>query len=153
MAEGRKLTIAKDNKFPTLTEDEEGSWEGNFIFIQAADTQFGLIDQAKTGSLKTNVQDDEIALTKIAIEKANQLVPRPRFFIVCGDLVNAFPSARYRDDQVKTFKDLFAQLHSDVPLVCVCGNHDVGDTPTRESVVEYRNNFGDDYFTFWKGGK
>lgn len=101
MAEGRKLTIAKDNKFPTLTEDEEGSWEGNFIFIQAADTQFGLIDQAKTGSLKTNVWDDEIALTKIAIEKANQLVPRPRFFIVCGDLVNAFPSARYRDDQVK----------------------------------------------------
>ena len=152
MAHGRKFTFAKNNEFPSLAKDKEGFWEKEFIFIQAADTQFGLIDQDKTGSLETNIWDKEVALTKIAIEKANQLVPRPQFFIVCGDLVNAYPSARYRDDQVKTFKELFTQLHSDIPLICVCGNHDVGDTPTRENVEEYRNNFGDDYFTFWKGG-
>jgi serine/threonine-protein phosphatase CPPED1 len=35
--------------------------------------------------------EKEIALTKLAIEKANAMQPKPRFFIICGDLVDAYP--------------------------------------------------------------
>ncbi|KAK8787298.1 hypothetical protein V5799_022925 [Amblyomma americanum] len=43
-------------------------------------------------------------------------------------------------------------MSSDVPLVCICGNHDIGNQPTVASVAGYRASFGDDYFTFWCGG-
>ena len=39
-----------------------------------------------------------------------------------------------------------------IPLVCVCGNHDVGDQPTRKSIQRYIEHFGDDYFDFYCGG-
>jgi len=32
------------------------------------------------------------------------------------------------------------------------GNHDVGQNPTAELVREYRERFGDDYYSFWAGG-
>ena len=35
--------------------------------------------------------DAEIELTKKAIAAANKLQPKPRFFIVCGDLVDGLP--------------------------------------------------------------
>ena len=34
----------------------------------------------------------------------------------------------------------------------MCGNHDIGNTPTVESVQNFRDKFGDDYFAFWAGG-
>ena len=45
-----------------------------------------------------------------------------------------------------------SELDPDIPAICVCGNHDIGNTPTRESVKHYVDKFGDDYFTFWVGG-
>lgn len=36
--------------------------------------------------------------------------------------------------------------------MCLCGNHDVGNRPTRETIQQYKNTFGDDYFAFWAGG-
>ena len=36
--------------------------------------------------------------------------------------------------------------------VCVCGNHDVGNRPTKDTIENYKNTFGDDYFSFWFGG-
>ena len=38
-----------------------------------------------------------------------------------------------------------AQVDESIPLVCVCGNHDVGNTPTRATVALFRSRFGDDY--------
>lgn len=35
--------------------------------------------------------DAEIELTQQAIAAANRMQPRPRFFIVCGDLVDGLP--------------------------------------------------------------
>ena len=54
--------------------------------------------------------------------------PKPAFFIVCGDLVDAFPDKwpEIRTAQEKDFFKVFSKLNSDIPLVCVCGNHDVG---------------------------
>jgi len=73
---------------------------------------------------------------------------------VCGDLVDAFPEKwpdirqRQEDDLMRAYEDLDA----DIPMVCVCGNHDVGNTPTKDTVAGYRSTFGDDYFSFWHSG-
>ena len=54
--------------------------------------------------------------------------PKPAFFIVCGDLVDAFPDKwpEIRTEQEKDFFKVFSNLNPHIPLVCVCGNHDVG---------------------------
>jgi len=72
--------------------------------------------------------------------------------IVCGDLVDAMPGVSYRPGQIRAFKKTFAHLHPDIKLICVCGNHDVGDRPTTKTIDSYRKDFGDDYFSFWVGG-
>lgn len=125
-------------------------WNGPFTFIQAADTQLGLIDILAE---KENPKwEQEIELTRKAITFANQMNPKPKFFVVCGDLVHDFTDQDRRHAQIKDFKELFSQLHSDIPLVCVCGNHDVGDQPTHKSIDEYKTIYGDDHFTFVVSG-
>lgn len=91
-------------------------------------------------------------LTRKAIEIANQMNPKPKFFVVCGDLVDAMPGQINREAQVKDLKNCFKDLTNEIPLVCVCGNHDVGDNPTPDSVDDYKSKFGDDYYTFDCGG-
>jgi len=88
--------------------------------------------------------------------------------IVCGDLVHAFPavfgikshtlrglSGPFVDLsvlQVADFKKTISKIDPEIPLVCLCGNHDVGNSPTRASIDVWKSRFGDDYFTFWVGG-
>ena len=54
----------------------------------------------------------------------------------------------------KVRKDFFAinnQLDPEIPRILVCGNHDVGNTPKRDTIEKYKATFGDDYFSFWYG--
>ena len=94
----------------------------------------------------------EVALIKKSVEAANRMNPRPKFFIVCGDLVNDFPGAKDREAQVADFHKAFRDLDPEIPLVCVCGNHDVGDKPTPATVASFRSEYGPDYFSFVVGG-
>lgn len=48
------------------------------------------------------------------------------------------------DQQVRDFKRVWAGLDSDIALVCLCGNHDVGNRPTRASIKHWASQFGDD---------
>lgn len=75
---------------PFAFAETESQWKGPFFFIQAADTQFGMIESYL--EKKPNPQwDKEIALTEKAVEAVNRMEPKPRFFVVCGDLVDAMP--------------------------------------------------------------
>lgn len=47
---------------------------------------------------------------------------------------------------------VFSGLDPSIPLLCVCGNHDVGNAPNAVTVERYVSEFGDDYFGFWVGG-
>lgn len=70
-----------------------------------------------------------------------------------GDLVDAFPNWKeLRAAQVSDLKSVLAELDKQIRIVCVCGNHDVGDIPTDESIEAYKREFGDDFFSFWAGG-
>ncbi|XP_070581007.1 serine/threonine-protein phosphatase CPPED1-like [Ptychodera flava] len=142
---------ARNRGYHGLDKATEGEWKGPFCFIQGADTQYGMIADFFTEKADTGWQE-EIELTRKAIAAANKMTPRPKFFIVCGDLVNAFPGTEGREEQEKDLKREFMNLDSEIPLVCVCGNHDLGNTPTRQTVANYVDKFGDDYFSFWVGG-
>jgi len=138
---------------------EQKEWRGPFFFIQAADTQLGLMDRWGTdGSDGKDYPeanwDREIELCKQSVAAVNAMSPKPRFFIVCGDLIDAFPHEfpELRVQQIKDLKNIYAKLDPDIPMVCVCGNHDIGNSPTKENIKNYQSEFGDDYFSFWHGG-
>lgn len=57
-----------------------------------------------------------------------------------------------RKAQEKDFLNIYSELDPEIPLVCVCGNHDVGNRPSKDTIANYQNTFGDDYFSFWHQG-
>ena len=122
------------------------------MFIQGSDTQFGLKDRKNKIPVKNQNWKAEMDLARLAVRSANALHPKPRFFVLSGDMIDAIPGSRNYEAQLKDFKAVFKELDPDIPLVCLCGNHDAGDQPTVESIAKYRSNYGDDYYSFWVGG-
>ncbi len=47
--------------------------------------------------------DVEIEATRAIIKKINQMEPKPKFFIVCGDIVDAFDCKKYKKKVIKFF--------------------------------------------------
>ncbi|XP_072167271.1 serine/threonine-protein phosphatase CPPED1-like [Diadema setosum] len=140
---------ARDRQFYGFPGDEE-KWKGPFFFIVGADPQMGMLD---TMDKKKPVGwEREIQLVRKAIEAVNAMRPRPKFFLMCGDLVQNVPGEEGREGQEKDFIAEFSKLDSEIPLVLVSGNHDVGRIPDRESIKVFTDKFGDDYFGFWAGG-
>src|SRR5581483_5640013 len=86
-AEGidRPLAMARDRRFPGLDPEHEGKWSGSFFFLQLADTQFGMF--AENASF-----EKETELVTHAVQHINRL--KPKFVIVCGDLVNSGPGGK-----------------------------------------------------------
>jgi len=105
--------------------------------------------------------DTEIDYARRTVKAINLMNPLPAFVVVCGDLVNTFPPTNPAkcDDaaaadmkqakEVQDFKSVFSELHEDVPLVCICGNHDIGNRPNAYTIGLWTTRFGDDYFAFW----
>jgi len=137
---------------------DEREWTGPWMFVQMADTQLGMYN---LGSPNYN-WDIELSMLEIAVQRINLL--RPKFVIVCGDLINEYPeTAEFRrvgktadaaiaERQVADFKRIMSCVDAAIPLVCLCGNHDVGDLVDRAAIEVYRRRFGDDYLEFWAGG-
>ncbi|XP_044927976.1 serine/threonine-protein phosphatase CPPED1 isoform X3 [Mustela nigripes] len=70
-----------------------------------------------------------------------------------GRTLDAFLSGMpWRKEQTADLQRVLARVDRDIPLVLVSGNHDVGNTPTPETVAEFQRTWGDDYFSFWVGG-
>ncbi|GIY75737.1 hypothetical protein CDAR_451641 [Caerostris darwini] len=140
---------AQDGTYPGFEKENGSEWKEPFYFIQGADPQFGMIhfyDSSK------NAWDEEMRLTRKAIQLINNMKPKPKFFVVCGDLTHDFQGYRHRIAQEKDFINVFKELDEDIPLVCVCGNHEVNDEPIPSTILNYREKFGDDYFSFYCGG-
>jgi len=147
LMDGQWNIRTSDRKFLGLTDNEESEWKGPFFFVQFADTQFGFMNE-------NDSWDEELKLAQQSVKEINRL--KPRFAIICGDLVHKYPEANPTSDirsrQVTDFKNTFSQIHHSIPLLCVCGNHDVGNKPDKSSIEIYKTDFGDDYFSFWVGG-
>jgi len=151
-SESKFAIRTKCKKFEGFDFANEGEWKGEFFFVQGADSQLGMIDSYVNRN-PNPTWSAEIELCEKAVAAINRMRPSPRFFTICGDLVDAMPGvSSSKAAQVMDFKKVFAKLDPKIPLVCVCGNHDVGDIPDRDSVLMYRRDFGDDFFSFWVGG-
>lgn len=145
-------------------DPEARLWKGPFSFVLAADPQFGMIGACKLNK-SAPTWEPEMKLTREAIQKANAMDPKPKFFLVCGDMLDALPFEKdaishynnndivVRDQQYADFMKIFKEeLDPEIKLIFVSGNHDVGDVPSKETLTKYRNEFGPDYFKFWVGG-
>jgi hypothetical protein len=149
---GRTLVHAKLSQFTDPVENDDSS----FSFVVCADTQIGMFSDNKEW-------ETELVYSRIAINYINNLNPRPRFCCVCGDLTDmehtfwkkqcdSFSKDQCDEIQVQQrqdFQSTWSALHKDIALVCICGNHDVGNIPTKGSIDKYRDFFGDDYLAFW----
>lgn len=152
-----------------LDKPSERKWGGMFSFVQMADTQLGLYEGFKKSGwgaedMRPDIKDAAAAyelekqLSVAAVNVINAMAPAPKFAVICGDLVNAFPAAKEDDDgsqqeaQVQDLKGILEKIRADVPLICVCGNHDVGERPNAITLGKWKERFGPDYFSFWAGG-
>ena len=134
-----------------------------FFFIQMADSQFGMFaalsglsdaEVQKFQSRKMNVKKapkitgfaNETGLYEKAIDGANRL--SPAFVVVCGDLVNDAND----QSQVDELMRISTNLDDHISMRWVAGNHDVGNTPTNESLALYRERFGEDNYSFHHQG-
>lgn len=109
----------------------------DFSFLQMSDPQFGMFTENRDFAQET-------ANFEFAIATANRL--HPAFVIVCGDLTNNHSSA-----QIAEYQRIVHRLDSQVRIYHVAGNHDVGNTPTPESLEAYRSHYGEDHYTFRQG--
>ncbi|XP_066520600.1 serine/threonine-protein phosphatase CPPED1 [Hoplias malabaricus] len=145
---------AQRRTYKGLTEDKEKAWKGPFYFIQAADPQLGLMKAWRVGDCNGGGDEwsEEVQLTKQAVQAINKLQPQPRFIALCGNLVHAMPDSPFREEQEKDLKEVLRGTCPDIPLIFVSGNHDLGNTPTPDTVEQYCRCWGDDYFSFWVSG-
>lgn len=142
---------AQNRQFYGMTEVEESIWKGNYEFVCMGDAQIGMGDQKK-----------EEEFSRIAVEFINKRKDRIKFVVVCGDhthnLENMWSKGdleggrKKRIQELAAFKSIYSKLDEAIPLVCVCGNHDVGNKPTEKTTQLYKEEFGDDYLSFWCGG-
>ena len=141
-------------------EDGEATWQGDFTFVVAADTQFGFLDDRDWGGTGTGDWEEERMAADALVAYANSLSPVPRMLVVCGDLVHNMPQGtdtkytnpKWAKAQRDDFTAVFSQLKPEIAMVVLPGNHDVGNAPTAASIAGYCSKFGDDYFAWWVGG-
>ncbi|XP_074202919.1 serine/threonine-protein phosphatase CPPED1 isoform X2 [Camelus bactrianus] len=145
---------ARGRTLDAFSSDKEREWKGPFYFIQGADPQFGLMKAWSTGDCDSGGDEwgQEIRLTELAVQAINKLDPKPKFFVLCGDLIHAMPGTPWRKEQTEDLQRVLRTVDSEIPLVFVSGNHDVGNVPTPETIAEWQQTWGDDYFSFWVGG-
>lgn len=109
------------------------------FFIQLADPQFGAFTADRDFAQET-------ANYEFAVANVNRL--RPKFVIICGDLINKIGDPV----QAAEYFRITAKIDPSIPVYAVAGNHDVGNEPTPETLAYYRQHFGKDYYSFRLGG-
>lgn len=112
---------------PEEGSEDGGNGEGSFEFVQMCDTQLGMGGYAH-----------DVKMFELAVEKINAM--EPDFVFVCGDLVS-----KANDQSFKDFNRIKSSF--EIPCHCAAGNHDVGNTPTAESLRYYREKIGKDYYS------
>ncbi|GAW83175.1 acid phosphatase [Plasmodium gonderi] len=125
-------------------ENNEGKNVGEgkfspFFFVLFGDIQYGMI-RGNHGWY------EERKLLKEAIKKTNKL--KPPFVVAMGDLANKFPIDELQNEQYKDLKTDLEELDKSIDLYVFCGNHDVGNEPTHETISNFENIWGDSYYSF-----
>tara|TARA_Y100001970_G_scaffold28522_1_gene34965 strand:- start:4780 stop:5595 length:816 start_codon:yes stop_codon:yes gene_type:complete len=89
--------------------------------------------------------NNEIQLLRSSIEIINKL--NPKFVVICGDMINNLDN----NEQISTFRKEISKINNHIKVYYVPGNHDITydyKQPTIQSIKEYKNIFGKDYYSF-----
>ena len=70
----------------------------------------------------------------------------------CAGIASREVCDSIQDEQNEDFKRIWSRIHPDIGLVCLCGNHDLGNRPTPRSISRFRAAYGDEYLAFWCNG-
>ncbi|KAH8877764.1 Serine/threonine-protein phosphatase CPPED1 [Schistosoma japonicum] len=138
--------LTSKNRSLSLTTSTDAS--NPFRFVIIADPQLGLLEQYVEKRPRPHHWDREVKLVDRAMNIVNRLCPKPSFVVICGDLVNDQPGGSDKCKQTSDLLDVLSHLDSNIPLIVLPGNHDVGDCPNENGVQDYRSVWGDDYFSF-----
>ena len=128
------LTLAFNIASPQNRETD-APW----FFIQLTDPQLGMYDNNQGF-------EKETALLEKAVAGINRL--RPDFVVITGDFVHNMKST----EQIQEFKKLVGKIDRNIPVYFTPGNHDIGQTPDKQSLKQYRQNYGRDRFAFLHKG-
>ena len=109
-----------------------------FFFIQLADMQFGMFASDRDFAQET-------VNYEFVVANINRI--RPRFVVICGDLINKVGDAA----QTAEYLRITAKIDPSIPVYAVPGNHDVGNEPTPQTLAYYRQHFGPDHYSFVQG--
>lgn len=104
-----------------------------FTFVQLCDPQL-----CRYGC------EHDAASFSLSVEYINAL--SPDFVLLCGDLTDMSKSS----EELERFLEIKRGLS--VPCYCVVGNNDVGDTPRRDLLEDFRRRVGPDQFAFDHNG-
>jgi len=137
------LLRARAHQIAAYDFASQSKWQGPYFFVQAADPQFGMFD-------KDERWDRETVLFERTVAEVNRL--RPRFLVISGDQVNAMPGGPQYHAQNEEFFRIVGMVDPSIPVICLPGNHDTGDSPDLSALKSYREYFGDDWYEFWLGG-
>lgn len=110
-----------------------------WFFAVLSDPQFGMYAKDKNFTQET-------ANLEFVVANLNRL--RPRFVVICGDLVNRTADAA----EIAEYKRVLHELDPTIPVYYVAGNHDVGNIPTAAAIAGFRASIGPDYYTFSADG-
>ncbi|CAH8847203.1 unnamed protein product [Trichobilharzia szidati] len=139
------LRLARNRNVSLSTSTEVAD---SFSFVVLADPQLGLFEKYVEKLPQPDHWDREVNHTTRAVNIINRLIPKPAFVVICGDLVNDQPGLSYRYKQTSDLLSVLSRLRSDIPLIVLPGNHDVGDHPDVNGIEDYKSVWGDDYFSF-----
>jgi 3',5'-cyclic AMP phosphodiesterase CpdA len=106
-----------------------------FFFIQVTDPQFGMFESDKGFGKETELYEK-------AIKAINRL--NPDFVVITGDLVNN------KEDELQKaeFKRITSEINSEIPVYYSPGNHDIGESPSKNDISSFLSNYGHDRFAF-----
>ena len=105
-----------------------------YFFVHITDTQLGMMENNAGFSQESEM----IAHTVLEINRLN-----PAFVVITGDLVHQEGNM----EQIGELKRLLGKVKTSIPVYCVPGNHDVGQTVSNELLTLYRSLFDDDRFS------
>ena len=155
--------IFGENADQTSKKDDKD--KSCYQILQITDPQIGMRDQY--GFVATNFIGEKIgregykdelnnvykALDKVlAMEKNSQTFPK--FIIITGDIINAYPWMPHRNSQIQDMKKAFTdEKYKDLNILVIPGNHDIKkDFTAEEHEKLYVDNWGSSYYHFGDRG-
>jgi len=108
------------------------------VFVHMADPQLGMLNQFSSKRF-----DEEKNMSARLAFLATQIVPKPQFLFLGGDMQNEWPTSQGGNaaDGLDQRENLISALSpvktKSIPIVCTPGNHDVGDNPIEEDLSNY----------------